>query len=124
MSCIYPVVVFPKDNGHFISSYDPFKKYVIAMSKENGMAWYAYKVEFKNRTEAEVVVYGMKDNYYGGIGSEVYRFEVGCPTSESNPAILAKARQMAVIEREMEIEKEEEEKISAIERKIIDKAFM
>lgn len=124
MESIFPVVVFPFDNGSYISNYDQFKKYVIAMSKENGIGWYAYSVEFKNRTEAEVVVYGMKDNHYGGIGSEVYRFEVGCPTCESNPAILAKARQMAVIERQNEIEKEEEEKIAAIEHRILEEAFI
>lgn len=123
MESVFPFKVYPRKYGSHVSSYKPFQKYVVEMVKANGLSWYAYSVEFKSRTEAEVVVFGMEDTFYGGIGREVFRFEVGCPTVESNEAVIEEANRLAIGIRQRQIEESEKEKIDAIKASIVSASF-
>lgn len=123
MKSVFPFTVHAHHCGSYVINYKPFQKYVVAMAKHHDFAWYAYSVEFKNRTEAEVVVFGMADAYYGGIGKEIYRFEVGCPTAESNEAVIEEASRLAIEIRQKQIEDAEKEKIDAIKASIVSASF-
>ncbi len=123
MKSVFPFKVYPSQYGSYVISYKPFQKYVVEMAKHHDFAWYAYSVEFKNRTEAEVVVFGIADAYYGGIGKEICRFEVGCPTAESNEAVIDEANRLAIEIRQKQIEDAEKEKIDAIKASIVSASF-
>lgn len=123
MKSLFPFKVYPFQYSSYVISYKPFQKYVVEMAKHHDFAWYAYSVEFKNRTKAEVVVFGIADAYYGGIGKEIYRFEVGCPTAESNEAVMDEANRLAIEIRQKQIEDAEKEKIDAIKASIFSASF-
>ena len=123
MKSVFPFKICPSEHGKYVISYKPFQKYVVEMAKSQPSGWYAYSVEFKSRTEAEVVVFGMADSYFGGIGKEVFRFDVGCPTSESDEAVVQEARRLAVEIRNQQIFDSEQEKIDAIKASIVSASF-
>ncbi len=123
MKSVFPFKVYPIQYEKYVSNYRPFQKYVVDMAKRNDFAWYAYAVEFKNRTNAEVVVFGIKDSYFGGIGREIFRFDVACDDSESDEAVNKQASRMAAAIRERQIQDYENKKIDAIKDRILEFSF-
>ncbi len=119
MKSVFPFKVYPTQYEKYVISYRPFQKYVVDMAKRNDFAWYAYAVEFKGRTDAEVVVFGMQDAYCGGIGREIFRFDVACEPSESDEAVNQEASRMAAAFREAQIQDAEKKKIDAIKDRIL-----
>lgn len=118
---IFPFTIRCRDNGSFVDSPREFQPLVVAEAKRQGESWYAFDVTLVSETFAEIKVYGMRCNVYGGIGQPTFSFHADVPSALTRQHVVYRAckaaeeslRQERDLERAMQEARRTDEILSA-----------
>lgn len=88
------------------------------------VTWYGYDVVVNSPTSVTFVVYNMHDNYRGGLGKEILRFDVNVPVEVTLPRIGERAMFLAAAKRQEELDEAEEKIVQRYAQDILTAAML
>ena len=89
---LFPFTIYADSNHGGVSH--GFRQIFMEHRKPD-VTWYAADIIVNSDTEIEFVVYDMKDNFYGGVGKEIYRVPATVTQSKTIAAISREAKRQA-----------------------------
>lgn len=107
MKDFFPFTVWWCDWGTYVASPQDFRA-VYDRVRPAQESWYAYAVIVHSPTKITFVVYGMEDNYHGGVGQEIRRISTTVMPEVTLNSITAQARDKAKERRTLELARNEE----------------
>ena len=89
-------------------------------TKPADMTWYAAHVQVLSRTEIRFDVYGMEDNFYGGIGGRIGEFRATCAEADTAECRMRRAVYLAEQKRGQELQDAEDRIIASYANEILE----
>jgi hypothetical protein len=118
MNAMFPFTVRARDNGHVVTQ--PHCRNSFQKQKPKGKTWYAFDVTVHNRDRScTFTVYDMEDNFHGGIGKEICKFDGILDENEYIELRDTRIIQMARVQEEAEYQAKRQERVTEIQKQLL-----
>lgn len=103
---MFPFTVYAVETPQYTSSAREFYQ-AFQEVRPAHESYYCYDTVVKSPTEVEFIAHGMRDNYYGGIGGQVFRCSATIDRAITRKAIERQALKLARERRDQELRDDE-----------------